>query len=161
MRPVSYFRRYLFGLLVSGFFLQGTEAGKCPAQWMQSQGKCYGIFTKELAWPEAEVECHRLGLGGHLASFLSAPENAAVAKYIIANHPGVRGVWIGLHDAQNASRWRWTDSSTSNFKPWISEKPSAKPGGKLCVFMPVKAGFMKWEEEDCEAKMPYACKSVL
>ncbi|XP_020669549.3 regenerating islet-derived protein 4 [Pogona vitticeps] len=139
----------------------GLEAVSCKREWLAYHNKCFGVFTEETSWSNAEVLCQRYGEKGHLASFLSAQENEIVAKRITNNYPEVQRVWIGFHDPKKIGRWKWSDSSTTNFRPWSAGEPSKRGEKRSCVFMSLSEGFRRWTSADCKEKMPFLCSSLL
>ncbi|XP_053112237.1 C-type lectin-like [Hemicordylus capensis] len=107
------------------------------------------------------MKCQSFGSSSHLASFLSSKESEIVAGNILDEYPTMKDAWIGLHDAKKTRRWRWTDSSTTNFRPWNRGEPNNQGGEEFCVYLSASAGFQKWNDGDCRTEMSYICKFSL
>ncbi|XP_042323664.1 C-type lectin LmsL-like [Sceloporus undulatus] len=162
-----------FGLLVASLFLRRSSArpesydtncdGKtrcyktCPSEWMFYMKSCYGFFSENVPWSEAEIQCFKHG-SGHLASILDQKEMDAVAKYIASKNEGSDHVWIGLNDPRENRRWRWTDLSLSPFLPWDGAEPNNQDGKEFCVHLSAQTGFKRWNDADCSLEMAFICK---
>ena len=83
-----------------------TPSGNCPTGWLDYGGNAYCVVTESAAWDSAEAGC--AGLGGHLASILSAAENSYLGS--VTNS---KSFWIGASDAAAEGTWTWNDGS-----PW-------------------------------------------
>ncbi|XP_067399488.1 C-type lectin BpLec-like, partial [Emydura macquarii macquarii] len=103
---------------------------------MYLQGNCYGYFSQERTWMDAEAECQRHGRGSHLASIHSAGENNVLAHYVQRHHKKDTHVWIGLWDPEENLNWRWTDESQMNFFAWDNWQPDGPNKNEHCVVLP-------------------------
>ncbi|KAH1185453.1 hypothetical protein KIL84_018202 [Mauremys mutica] len=104
MGPVAYFSLCLLGCLIFNPSLAGAQDVSCPRGWLPFQGYCYGYFTQEKTWMEAEAECQHHGPEAHLVSIHSAGENNMMSYYIKRYHKKNSPVWIGLWDLEQGKR---------------------------------------------------------
>uniref|UniRef100_A0A8C8SLS3 C-type lectin domain-containing protein n=1 Tax=Pelusios castaneus TaxID=367368 RepID=A0A8C8SLS3_9SAUR len=115
----------------------GIQATFCHTDWLHYKGHCYGFFLEKMTWSEAEVECQHNRLGAHLASILTKEEGDVVAKYI--SMTGYKGhVWIGLHDARQDRRWKWTDGSLHRYSAWEPKQPDNWGNTEHCAQLTAK-----------------------
>ena len=76
-----------------GFSRHGVcYATDCPDGWTQVQDRCFQLFDSSPAtWDDAEVACRALGPHTHLATIMTAAQQAVVAGM------ATQAVYIGLH----------------------------------------------------------------
>ncbi|XP_048356767.1 lithostathine-1-like isoform X3 [Sphaerodactylus townsendi] len=149
------------GFLVAGPGPRGVAASSCPGGWMFYGGSCYGLLQDKMSWAEAEIDCQSQGTNGHLASISSKAEGAVLAKHIKASQQDCQNVWIGLHDPQRNRRWRWSDRSIVNYRPWAAGEPSNSANNEYCVELSCHTGYVAWNDENCKSERSYVCKFVL
>ncbi|XP_067418879.1 C-type lectin BpLec-like [Emydura macquarii macquarii] len=164
MGPVAYVNLCLLGCLIFDPSLAApavtdqTQEASCPREWLSFQGNCYGYFSQEKTWMEAEAECQRQGHGAHLASIHSAEENDILAHYVQSQHKTISPVWIGHWDPKQNLNWRWADESLVNFCAWDNGQPENPKKKEYCVVLYYYAGFQKWHDYPCEDKYSFVCK---
>ncbi|XP_062839494.1 C-type lectin BpLec-like [Anolis carolinensis] len=148
----------LFVLLALSCFLEGTNAGSCPDDWLAYQNHCYGLFYDKLTWHEAEEDCKNYGTNGHLASIHSWVEAEVISDYIITNHKHINYVWIGLYDTYRVRIFQWTDGSSLTFKAWAQFEPTFFTLSKYCVHLIDFTSYKEWAAVACDEKASYLCK---
>ncbi|XP_043356230.1 C-type lectin LmsL-like [Dermochelys coriacea] len=157
MGPVAYFSLCLLGCLIFSPSLAGDQDMSCPESWLVFQGNCYGYFSQEKTWLEAEAECRHNGQGAHLVSIHSTGENNALALYVKWYHKKNSPIWIGLLDLEQNRGWRWADKSLVSFSAWDNGQPDNRLGNENCVVLE-NAGFQKWHDYPCEERFSFICK---
>ncbi|XP_067915868.1 regenerating islet-derived protein 4-like [Heterodontus francisci] len=142
-------------------FLNTASAGRarsmCPEGWFFYASSCYGYFTFQLTWAQAENDCMSYGNGGHLASIHNNREADIIANNLSA-FPKEADVWIGGHDPQENRRWKWTDGSMFNYKSWASFEPNNVDNQEYCMELEQRYGFQRWNDVPCNTKNYYICK---
>lgn len=82
------------------------------------KGNTYIAFDDNLSCEEARQKC--LELGGHLATIISADENAIVAKLI--QNGGRTHYWLGATKVND--KWYWETNETFNYNNWAVGEPN-------------------------------------
>uniref|UniRef100_A0A8C8RPH7 C-type lectin domain-containing protein n=1 Tax=Pelusios castaneus TaxID=367368 RepID=A0A8C8RPH7_9SAUR len=108
---------------------QGTS---CPSGWQLFQGNCYGYFSQEKTWFDAEVEC-RKHRGAHLASVHSIGENKMLIRYITRYHQSNSLVWIGLLDLDEVGAWDPSDGKGADHPRCRSPNSYTSKQGTACL----------------------------
>ncbi|XP_067414700.1 C-type lectin BpLec-like, partial [Emydura macquarii macquarii] len=143
--------------LASALSIKAQDAS-CPVGWIHSHNNCYGYFSQEKTWMDAEVECQRHWHGAHLASIHSTGENDILAHYVQRHHKNTP-VWIGLWDPDQNLNWRWADESLVNFFAWDNGQPDGPKKKEHCVVLSHSTGFQKWHDYPCKDKFSFICKN--
>jgi cysteine-rich repeat protein len=133
----------------------GTCYGKNQLVWT-GNGHCYTRHDEPLVWSEARIACEEEG--GHLATFESPSEYAAVQAIIHADDP----VAIGLSDEVSEGTYRWVTNEPVGFTGWATGNPDNVGGaadpptaGEDCVGIDLMKG--GWNDYTCEPH-PYLCE---
>ncbi|XP_039876837.1 snaclec agglucetin subunit beta-1-like [Simochromis diagramma] len=92
------------------------HGGKCPPEFQEHRGRCFGFFRFPLAWIDAEEYCWPFT---NLASIHGQDEYDFVMN--LMNEMGYHGpAWIGASDAVRFGNWLWSDGSVSMpFPPYL------------------------------------------
>uniref|UniRef100_UPI00398E3B5C regenerating islet-derived protein 4-like n=1 Tax=Pristiophorus japonicus TaxID=55135 RepID=UPI00398E3B5C len=149
-------------ILLWGFmFLDTANAGKaksmCPEGWFFFAPSCYGYFTDRLTWADAEFDCTSYGVGGHLASIHNDREAEIIAQHLTNGRKDVN-VWIGGNDPRQNGRWKWTDGSMFDYKPWSYGEPNNIDHQEYCLEFQAHIGFKTWNDIRCDQKNYFVCK---
>ncbi|XP_075772849.1 C-type lectin-like [Pelodiscus sinensis] len=157
MGPVAFVTLCLLGCLVCSPALAGARATACPSGWESYLGHCYGYFTQEKSWDEAEAECQEHGEEIHLVSILTDGESTKLAGYVKQQQAKTEPVWIGLSDPEHNRSWRWADGSLAKFSAWNRGQPDPPTRNEHCVVLE-RPDFKKWDDYPCDRKFPFVCK---
>ncbi|XP_077196702.1 struthiocalcin-1-like [Paroedura picta] len=150
---------FSLGLLVClaiGPFMSGGQAAQCPGGWLSSKGNCYGYFSQEMTWRQAQAHCQRQGAS--LASILDAQTHADIADFLRRTQWDDEDVWIGLHIPTRSQRWAWADGSQVGYTAWARFKPSPYMKREHCTKLDEDSGFMVWDNDSCNDRNPFLCK---
>ncbi|XP_065449700.1 C-type lectin Cal-like isoform X2 [Chrysemys picta bellii] len=163
MGPVAYFSLCLLGCLIFNPSLAapslsaGTKALSCPEGWLYFKGNCYGYFSQEKTWMEAEVDCQNHLQGAHLVSIHNTVQAEMLSYYIKQHHTEKKHIWIGLTDPHGTLSWKWTDHSLFNYKNWDRNQPDSPKVKEHCVVLQ-SPGFQKWHDFPCGERFSFICK---
>ena len=127
----------------------------CPRQLQTCPS--YTLMNEALSWSDANAACLAKGL--HLASVLSATENALLVTAAAGND-----VWIGGTDAASEGTWKWIASgAVLSYTNWIYDQPdnfSDQPDNygnhENCLDFKESG---KWNDLLCDYKRKYVCES--
>ncbi|KAH0617227.1 hypothetical protein JD844_029092, partial [Phrynosoma platyrhinos] len=141
-------------------------AKKCPIKMVSYGGNCYKLFAYKVSWIEAEKSCQDYVPGAHLASIHSFVDLIETTNYILDYHNNFENVWIGLYRIGKHSnstppemmKWMWSDGSTSGYRYWDEGEPNNANSAMSCVELLHEAGYLYWNDEDCEVKHRFICK---
>jgi len=87
-------------------------------------GKCYIPNAALDTWQGHENIAVSLGMGFHLTSIHSLPENIFIRNF--ADAAGLlRGVWIGLSDFANEGTFAWSDGTPFDYANWNPGEPNS------------------------------------
>jgi len=115
---------------------------------------CYLLNNEALTFQEAEDYC--VGLGGHLASSLSAGENNFLANLFVRSSYWWIGARCGDGDPSHTCEgWAWTDGSSWDYHPWNNANDE-QPGTSSCAILMQQS--QKWMKLGCSRTFPFACK---
>ncbi|XP_074840347.1 dromaiocalcin-1-like isoform X2 [Carettochelys insculpta] len=136
---------------------QGPVAERCREGWRHFFEGCYGYFSHEKTWEEAEIECQQCWSDAHLASIHSAEEERMIADYVKQMNENKRPVWIGFLDRDKNQCWSWTDESQINYTAWDQGQPDSPEKKEHCLVLE-RPEFKKWHNYSCGDKFPFLCK---
>ncbi|KAM4604522.1 regenerating islet-derived protein 4-like [Discoglossus pictus] len=159
MAAISGFLEIVVGclLLVGTITNAASVRSSCPPGWFFYRSHCYGIHKSPASWADAEYECVSYGHGAHLISILDDSEAAIIASHLAANQDS-SGVWLGLHDPDKNSRWKWTDGSMYNYQAWKTGLPDNAKGREFCAVLTSGSKFKKWNDVACGGLRSSVCK---
>ncbi|XP_022096342.1 snaclec EMS16 subunit alpha-like [Acanthaster planci] len=160
--PVDRGGGLLFSEVAEEFLtLFNCKAASCatlpgPGHW-KTFDHCYLIVKQRLSYEEAESHCQELsqpGRSAHLASILSAAENAFLLQYNAAALPQSNfAVWIG-YDRLSLDKYQWVDGSNgSGFTDWSPGEPTG--GVEKCAVLWYG---VHWNDWGCYNIAPFVCK---
>ncbi|XP_071945466.1 alpha-N-acetylgalactosamine-specific lectin-like [Antedon mediterranea] len=132
----------------------------CVSFW--NNRHCFGLQT---TWNDLKC-CNALGIAkGHLVSIRSEEENEFVSKLwnsatdgLVTRNSGVT-YWIGLTDAKDEGKWRWSDTNTlATYTNWDKKEPNNN-GNQDCVTVWNRNGLQtKWDDVQCTYEHGSVCK---
>ncbi|XP_030247663.1 macrophage mannose receptor 1-like [Sparus aurata] len=96
-------------------------------------------------WPEAQRYCRK-----YHTDLISGTKQLEELPSDLSNTAGL--YWIGLF----ADTWRWSDGSSSFFRPWSQTFPVYHPGISKCATLN-KDG--RWNTANCNSQKPFFCYS--
>ncbi|XP_077128976.1 secretory phospholipase A2 receptor isoform X2 [Ranitomeya variabilis] len=150
----------LCGILVPYISAQlpGEIRDGCDRVWEENNVThiCYQFNLRSvLSWKAARASCQ--AQGGDLLSIVNMEEQIYVSDRLKSADTTL---WIGLNQLDGVFGWQWSDGAAlafvnwkTNSTPWFHERRHCGtyyPGGEH-----------KWLSNDCESKLPYACKKYL
>ena len=111
--------------------------GYCDEGWTYSghTGFCYRFMAVSAGVRDAEQKC--VDDGAHLASIHDDEENSFVGLLATTNFDVIHddsGVWIGLVNDNDASKWVWTDGTPVNYTHWASDNPDNMKNTGVYIF---------------------------
>jgi cysteine-rich repeat protein len=115
------------------------------AERVEHQGHCYELHAAPLAWEGARLAC--AAAGGHLVTYDSAAENAAVRDGLLLPDD----VWIGL--SAPAGAFVWVTGEALVYQNWDDMQPS---GNGDCVEQDQSNG--RWNDFGCDDGKPSICE---
>ncbi|XP_067915850.1 dromaiocalcin-1-like [Heterodontus francisci] len=134
--------------------------GLCSDGWFYL-GYCYKYYSQERLWIIAEIYCHGLNPGGHLASIHSKVQNQFIGQVIHATDPSDPETWIGLNDLYKEGTWFSTDGSLMDFSNWYKGEPD-NGGEKNEHCVRINHGMpLKWSDEKCGERNGFICSYKL
>ncbi|XP_055974979.1 lithostathine-like [Sorex fumeus] len=143
-------------------FEKGLPSAKiiCPMDSVLYYSYCYTLFMKPTTWMDANIVCQKRP-SGSLASVLSKSEASFVGSVVRNNLDNNSDVWIGLHDPTEGLRpygsgWEWSSTDLMNYNAWEINPPIPYSG--YCGSVTKNSDFLKWKDNNCDAKLPYVCK---
>ncbi|KAJ6651543.1 hypothetical protein lerEdw1_020878 [Lerista edwardsae] len=157
MSLLAYCSIGLFGCLLVGPFTGGVQAAGCPANWLAYNGHCYGYYSQELNWNQAQAQCKRRG--GNLASIQHEQEHEAIANFLRRSQRwDDEDVWLGLSIPAMSRRWVWADRTPLAYTAWEKPKSYFALKGEHCAVLEESSGFMLWDNDSCFDRNPFLCK---
>ncbi|XP_053912172.1 dromaiocalcin-1-like [Cuculus canorus] len=137
----------------------GVQRHECPPGWLELGRRCYGYFSWELSWREAQGWCRASCSGCGLASLHGPAEHRALAAFIAQRQrrddEDEEDVWIGLY--RRGRGWRWLGGSDQRCPPRRGDEDS---DSSRCAALEESTGFLSWEGESCGEKKPFLCQRV-
>jgi hypothetical protein len=108
--------------------LQAVSSPTVPADALTFGTSRYAYFPATLTWAGAKAMAE--AKGGHLATFTSAAEEAAVTSYLQARMVGqdVLHFWLGGYQARTAGSWAWLTGEPFTYKHWAQSEPDNSGG---------------------------------
>ncbi|RVE75816.1 hypothetical protein OJAV_G00002450 [Oryzias javanicus] len=132
---------------------EGVQVAKarCPNDgvYHAESSSCFQIFTAELNWTEARLQC--LNRGGDLAKVRSE----ALRSLLAHNVTQERGVWLGLSDMDSPGKLHWVNGSE------VEENSPSRPDispGNACVSLDQDGHI---SSHLCSSKRVYMCQYTL
>ena len=105
-------------------------AYNCPLMWSLHGTSCYGYYSFERPWNDAEALCN--GSSGHLVSIATKAENTFVKSLV----PRGSNAWIGLHDPQMNNEHVSSNGNAVDYTNWKSGEPTDnRKNDQNCVYM--------------------------
>ncbi|KAM3591157.1 uncharacterized protein V6R79_023623 [Siganus canaliculatus] len=125
----------------------------CPSGWLWWRRRCYFFSVgrqENLRWNESAEFCRRHGSS---LVVITEPAEMEFLLNVMRKFPQVAFLWLGLTDAEQEGRWRWSDGSDiQHYLPltveWDSDDRDCadlRGGGSLFA-------------ASCEAYGPWTCK---
>lgn len=109
--------------------------------------RCYFFVDARRSWGEAAGICNETG--ARLATISSAEENDLVAELASGSD-----VWLGAHDADTESVFRWIDDEPFEFTNFDDGEPN-DDGGEDCLLL---LGSGRWDDRDCGDDYKFVCE---
>ncbi|XP_070535376.1 macrophage mannose receptor 1-like isoform X2 [Ptychodera flava] len=128
--------------------------GLCPTGWVEFDDKCYRFYGVDDAserhnWSAARDVCR--SLRSNLATVHTREiQNFLYSQLYSAKSP----VWIGLSNAANRRKYRWTDGTTLTYTNWGKNQPLIYRAS--CVEVKEERG--EWNGEYCRSKRAWLCQ---
>ncbi|XP_048091731.1 uncharacterized protein LOC125289094 [Alosa alosa] len=113
-----------------------------------SYDKDYIVNFINRLWLRARGHKHCRDHFTDLASARNPEENRRVAERVA----GGTEPWTGMF----RDTWVWSDLSGSSFRQWVTDVPDYVGGSESCVANPL-VGERKWQDRNCEERMPFFC----
>ncbi|KAG7278986.1 hypothetical protein CRUP_007533, partial [Coryphaenoides rupestris] len=107
--------------LKKGGLLANSTA--CLPGWKSYGGSCYLFSSCKKTWTDSRQDC--LNRDADLVIINSKEEQNFVNNFCCA-------VWIGLHDFETESIWKWVDGSPLTWKSWAKGEPN-NAGNEDCA----------------------------
>ncbi|XP_049438151.1 macrophage mannose receptor 1-like [Epinephelus fuscoguttatus] len=122
---------------------------KVVCSYVRGSDVTFILINKSMTWTEAQSHC-RVNYTD-LTSVRNMTENQKVQELI----PAGERVWIGLF----RDSWKWSDGSSSSFRPWVQWEPDNKGGTEHCVVhMFIYSG--QWGDLSCGIRRAFICYST-
>ncbi|XP_070535377.1 macrophage mannose receptor 1-like [Ptychodera flava] len=128
--------------------------GPCPTGWVEFDNKCYRFYgvddaSERYNWSSARNSCRSLR-SNLVTIHTKETQNFLYSQMCSAKSP----VWIGLSNAGNKLKYRWTDDTTLTYTNWANDQPYTY--GTTCV--QIKDGSGEWNGEYCRSKRAWVCQ---
>ena len=114
----------------------------------------YCLYTTGTSWRDAEAQCRQRG--GHLLALNGEEESRAIIKRLTEFKGISEKLWIGLSDAEQEGRWRWSSAEPVRFTRWDKGEPNDTDGREDCADWRISDGV--WNDVPCNAKIHYICE---
>eukprot|EP01084_Bolivina_argentea_P122515 217082_1 len=114
-------------------------------------------------WLDAQLYC-QLHCNSNLISIHNNTEMNELQTYL--TELDIKLIWIGLNDTTTNGNYEWIDGSPftfgniTNTYPWIEGHIPSDEHTLHCVHMDRDNNY-RWNEEECEAEMAFACNSCI
>ncbi|XP_078026517.1 C-type mannose receptor 2-like [Epinephelus lanceolatus] len=123
-----------------------SDSLKVVCSYVRGSDVTFILINKSMTWTEAQSHC-RVNYTD-LTSVRNMTENQKVQELI----PAGERVWIGLF----RDSWKWSDGSSSSFRPCVLWEPDNKRGTEHCVVhMFVFSG--QWYDKPCAVRRAFIC----
>ncbi|KAL7399234.1 hypothetical protein ABVT39_021880 [Epinephelus coioides] len=129
--------------------LQCSDSLKVVCSYVRGSDVTFILINKSMTWTEAQSHC-RVNYTD-LTSVRNMTENQKVQELI----PAGERVWIGLF----RDSWKWSDGSSSSFRPWIPGFPDNYGGNQLCVAADFGSSG-QWFNLPCDDRTAFICYST-
>ncbi|XP_070535374.1 macrophage mannose receptor 1-like isoform X2 [Ptychodera flava] len=128
--------------------------GPCPTGWVEFDNKCYRFYgvddaNERLNWSSARDSCRSLR-SNLVTIYTKETQNFLYSQMYSAKSP----VWIGLNNAANRRKYRWTDGIPLTYTNWAINQPYTY--GTTCVQMNDARG--EWNGVYCRSKRAWVCQ---
>jgi Lectin C-type domain len=130
---------------------QPIVTAEIPADAQEFKKHYYKVYSDELKWHEAFLECQRRG--GRLAIVVSADQNRFLTE--LANDAKMKTVWLGGSDAESEGLWTWINGSTMAYSNWDQGQPNNYnfgPDGEDYLLLRVDKRGLWWDLPDEAAR---------
>ncbi|XP_067915852.1 lectin-like [Heterodontus francisci] len=134
--------------------------GTCSDGWFYL-GYCYKFNSMKKSWIDAEIYCHALAPGGHLASIHSKVQNQFIGQVIHATDALDPPTWIGVNDMFKEGTWFSTDGSSVDFSNWYLGEPNNGAGRNEDCVRTNHVLPLKWSDEKCGHENRFICSYKL
>ncbi|CAL8401986.1 unnamed protein product [Gadus morhua 'NCC'] len=131
--------------------LQRLSGGGCLAGWQPHGGSCYFLSAEKKSWMAIRKDCQ--DKEADLVIIHSEGE-----QNFINNFCWVRSVWIGLHDMESESEWKWVDGSPMNLSLWDPGEPNNDGNEDCAELMPESK---TWNDLPCSLERHWVCKQQI
>lgn len=124
-----------------------------PEEAIAHRGHHYLLIKKKMKWNAAKRHCE--GLGGHLVTITSSPEQTFVKR--ILSESGASEGWIGLSDHEEEGTWVWITGEPFKYRTWNKNEPNSWKGDEDFVAMRMAAGG-KWIDASSDYEIVFVCE---
>ncbi|XP_069589126.1 secretory phospholipase A2 receptor isoform X2 [Ranitomeya imitator] len=150
----------LCGILVPYISAQlpGEIRDGCDLLWEENNVThiCYQFnLRSDLSWIAARASCQ--AQGGDLLSIVNMEEQNYISDRLKSADTTL---WIGLNQLDGVFGWQWSDGAALAFVNWKTNSTPWFHERRHCGTY-YAGGEHKWLSNDCESKLPYACKKYL
>ncbi|CAL8323336.1 unnamed protein product [Boreogadus saida] len=126
-----------------------SDGGGCLAGWQPHGGSCYFLSAEKKSWMASWKDCQ--DRGSDLVVINSKEEQNFINNFCWP-------VWIGLHDIESESEWKWVDGSPMNLSLWTPGEPNNVGNEDCAELMPESK---TWNDRTCSAERHWACKQQI
>ncbi|XP_056440758.1 LOW QUALITY PROTEIN: C-type lectin domain family 4 member G-like [Gadus chalcogrammus] len=131
--------------------LQLSDGGGCLVGWQPHGGSCYFLSAENKSWMASRKDCQ--DKEADLVIIHSEEEQNFINIF-----GWVRSVWIGLHDMESESEWKWVDGSPMNLSLWNPGEPNNDWNEDCAELMPESK---TWNDLPCSLERHWVCKQQI
>eukprot|EP00298_Acanthocystis_sp_HF-20_P008529 c17729_g2_i1.p1 GENE.c17729_g2_i1~~c17729_g2_i1.p1 ORF type:complete len:208 (+),score=60.41 c17729_g2_i1:29-652(+) len=154
---------------VSGRVYRGCDpAADACVRWLGSDGNkhLYMLYNTKKTWYHAKRSCE--AANSYLVT-ITNPEEMIFLKNSFGFATDGQwgdwsGPWIGYTDAGNKGNWKWVTGEVAVtgqdtiYHNWYPNEPDNCCGGEDCAHISGGHWQDKWNDNKCQAQLPYICE---
>ncbi|CAL8399179.1 unnamed protein product [Arctogadus glacialis] len=125
-----------------------SDGGGCLAGWQPHGASCYFLSAEKKSWNASRQDCQ--DKDADLVVIHSEEEQNFINNFCWS-------VWIGLHDMESESEWKWVDGSPMKLSLWHPGEPNNVGNEDCAELMPESK---TWNDIPCSWERHWVCKSV-
>jgi hypothetical protein len=134
------------GKMLGAALIATAVHGGIQAAPVSFNGHEYDVIRAEdITWSDANAAAVALGGGWHLATIISAAENAFVASLLPLNVPDRSHFWLGGSDAAVEGVWTWVTGEAFGYTNWAGGEPN-NSGNEDYLAMDLRGAAYAWND---------------